>query len=94
MSEMTPKKHNFCKKKKGLQHNGVFYQSVCCKMSKVIVFWGAFFLAIFCLIFKKHYKIGILALFSKQKITKRMAFLNVIIWSKLSVIIWSKLGAS
>ena len=33
-----------------------FYEPVFCKMWKVIVFWGGFFLAKFWLLFKKHYK--------------------------------------
>ena len=57
----------------------------CEKLSFVL---GGFFLAMFWLFFSKNtIKIGILAHFSKQTITKKMAFLEVIIWSKLEVII-------
>ena len=41
------KKKNIFWSKGGLQQNGVFYQPVFCKMSKVIVFFLAIFLAIF-----------------------------------------------
>ena len=57
--------------KGGLQHNGVFYQPVFCKMWKVIVFGGFFFWQIFGCFSKNTIKIGILAHFSKQKITKK-----------------------
>ena len=80
--------------KGGLQHNGFFYEPVFCKMWKVIVFGGGFFWQFFGCFSKNTLKIGILAHFSKQKITKKMAFLEVIIWSKLEVITWSKLTAS
>ena len=86
-------KHIFSKKG-GLQQNGFFYEPVFCKMSKVIVFWLAFFFAFFGLFFKKHYKNRHVSTFFKAKNYKKMAFLEVIIWSKLEVIIWSKLTAS
>ena len=87
-------KHIFSKKG-GLQHNVFFYEPVFCKMWKVIVFFfWQFFWQFFGCFSKNTIQIGILAHFSKQKITKKMAFLEVIIWSKLEVIIWSKLTAS
>ena len=58
------------------------------KSYRFLGFFGNFWL-----FFKNTIKTGILAHFSKQKI-KKMAFLEVIIWSKLEVIIWSKLTAS
>ena len=72
--------------KGGLQHNGVFYEPVLCKMWKVIVFWG-FFLAIFWLFSKNTIEIGILAHFSKQKITKKWHF-----WKLLSGPSWKFLS--
>ena len=73
----------------------VFFINLCfAKCEKLSFLGGAFFWQFFGCFSKNTIKIGILAHFSKQKITKKMAFLNVIIWSKLSVIIWSKLGAS
>ena len=64
---MQVQKNTFFQKYGGLQHNGFFYEPVFCKMWKVIVFFGNFW-GIFWLFFKKHYKKGILAHFSKQKI--------------------------
>ena len=69
-----------------------FYQPVFCKMWKVIVFGGAFF-ANFCCFQKKHYKIGILAHFSKQKLQKKGYILESYYLVQVGVIIWSKLGA-
>ena len=52
-----------------------FYEPVFCKMWKVIVFWGGFFFwQIFGCFSKNTIKIGILAHFSKQKITKKAIF--------------------
>ena len=88
------KKHIFSKKG-GLQQNGVFFMNLCfAKCQKLSFFFWHFFLHVFGCFSKNTIKIGILAHFSKQKITKKMAFLEVIIWSKLEVIIWSKLTAS
>ena len=82
--------------KGGLQHNGFFVSN--CVLQNVMksyrFFWGPFFWQFFGCFSQNTIKIGILAHFSKQNITKKMTFLNVFIWSKLSVIIWSKLGAS
>ena len=76
--------------KGGLQHNG-FFIKLCFAKCEQLSFFG-FFFGNFLVVFKKHYKICILAHFSKQKNTTKKN--NVIIWSKLSAIIWSKLGAS
>ena len=48
----------------------------------------------FLVVFKKHYKNRHFSTFFEAKNYKKMAFLEVIIWSKLEVIIWSKLTAS
>ena len=62
--------------KGGLQHNGFFMNLCFARCEKLSFFWGLVF-AIFWLLFKKHYKIGIWAHFSKQKITTILTFLNV-----------------
>ena len=80
-------KNTFFQKKGGCNITGFFYEPVFCKMWKVIVFFLAFFLAIFWLFFKKHYKIGISAHFSKQKITKKWHF-----WKLLSGPSWKLLS--
>ena len=87
-------KNTFFQKKGGCNKTGFFYEPVFCKMSKLSFFFWHFFLLFFGCFSKNTIKIGILAHFSKQTITKKMAFLEVIIWSKLEVIIWSKLTAS
>ena len=80
-------KHIFSKKG-GLQHNGVFfYEPVFCKMWKVIVFFGQFFGQFFGCFSKNTIKIGILAHFSKQKITKKWHF-----WKLLSGPSWKLLS--
>ena len=87
-------KNTFFQKKGGCNKTVFFYEPVFCKMSKVIVFFFGIFFAFFWLFFKKHYKNRHFSTFFKAKNYKKMAFLEVIIWSKLEVIIWSKLTAS
>ena len=80
--------------KGGLQHNGFFLSTCVLQNVKSYRFFGGLFFGNFLAVFQKNtIKIGILHIFQSKKVQK-MAFLNVIIWSKLSVIIWSKLGAS
>ena len=67
------KKTLFFSKKRGLQHNGFFFMSLCfAKCEKLSFFWQ--FFGIFWLIFKNTIKIGVLAHFSKQTITKNGIF--------------------
>ena len=80
--------------KGGCNITGFFYEPVFCKMWKVIVFLGGLFFGNFWLFFNKRYKNRHFSTFFKAKNYKKMAFLEVIIWSKLEVIIWSKLTAS
>ena len=70
----------------------VFFINLCFAKCEKLSFFGAIF-AIFLDFQQSTVKIGISAHFSEQKLTKKMAFLEIIIWSKLEVIIWSKLGA-
>ena len=94
VSKTQVEKHIFSKKG-GLQQNGFFFMNLCfAKCQKLSFFFWDFFLDFLGCFSKNTIKIGILAHFSKQTITKKMAFLEVIIWSKLEVIIWSKLTAS
>ena len=74
-------------KKGGLQHNGFFYEPVFCKMWKVIVFFWQFFWQFFGCFSKNTIKIGSLAHFSKQKITKKWHF-----WKLLSGPSWKLLS--
>ena len=80
-------KHIFSKKGGGGNKTGFFYEPVFCKMSKVIVFFWAFFLHFFGCLSKNTIKIGILAHFSKQKITKKWHF-----WKLLSGPSWKLLS--
>ena len=82
----SSKKHIFSNKG-GLQHNGVFYEPVFCKMWKVIVFFWHFFGQFFGCFSKNTIKMGILAHFSKQKITKKRHF-----WKLLSGPSWKLLS--
>ena len=78
----------------GVQHKVFFFSTCVLQNVKSYRFWGGHFFCKFLVVLKKHNKNRHLAHFSKQKYTKKMTFLEVIIWSKLEVIIWSKLGAS
>ena len=81
-------KHIFSKKRGVATKRGFFYEPVFCKMSKVIVFFGIFFFLHFLGCFSKNtIKIGILAHFSKQKITKKWHF-----WKLLSGPSWKILS--
>ena len=91
---MQVQKNTFFQKKGGCNITGFFMNLCFAKCEKLSFFLGQFFWHFFGCFFKNTIRIGILAHFSKQKITKKMAFLEVIIWSKLEVIIWSKLTAS
>ena len=70
VSKKQVEKHIFSKKG-GLQQNGVFYEPVFCKMSKVIVFFLAFFFCIFLVAFQKHYKNRHFSTFFKAKNYKK-----------------------
>ena len=85
------KKHQFLVKR-GVATKR-FFMNLCFAKCEKLSFFGGHFFANLWLLFKKHSKIGILAHFSKQNITKRRTFLEVISWSKLEVLVWSKLGA-
>ena len=87
-------KHTFFQKKGGCNITGFFFMNLCFAKCEKLSFFFGIFLAIFWLFFKKHYKNRHFSTFSKAKKYKKMAFLEVIIWSKLEVIIWSKLTAS
>ena len=69
-----------------------FFINLCFAKCEKLLFFGQFF-AIFLDFQQNTIKIGISAHFSEQTFTNKMAFLEVIIWSKLEVIIWSKLWA-
>ena len=60
------------------------------KCEKLSFFWGHV-LGKFWLMFKKHYKIGISALFKKQK--KKMTIFKVNNWAKLKSIIGPSWGS-
>ena len=87
-------KNTFFQKKGGCNKTGFFMNLCFAKCQKLSFFFGHFFFAFFWLFFKKHYKNRHFSTFFKAKNYKKMAFLEVIIWSKLEVIIWSKLTAS
>ena len=72
--------------------NGLFLINLCFAKCVKLSFLGFFFGKFLAVFQKNTMKIGILAHFSKQKITKKWHFLNVIIWSKLIVIILVQVG--
>ena len=69
-----PKK-TFFGQKGGCNKTVFFYQPVFCKMSKVIVFFGAVFFGNFWLLFKKHYKNRYFSTFLKAK-NEKLAIFN------------------
>ena len=73
--------------KKWLCNITFFFINLCfAKCEKLSFFWGAFFCN-FLVVFEKHYKIGILAHFSKQTFTKKWHF-----WKLLSGPSWKFLS--
>ena len=68
-----------------------FFINLCfAKCEKLSFFLGALFWQILVDV-QKHYKIGISAHFSKQKMAIKWPFLNVTNWAKLNVTNWAKL---
>ena len=71
VSKNTSSKTPIFGQKGGCNITGFFYEPVFCKMWKVIVFWGGFFLQFFGCFSKKHYKNRHFSTFFKAKTYKK-----------------------